>query len=343
MLNIPINFKKVFIFLCVNNIFLNSKAFNHHEVQGGRDTVNAIVLDTNFRDIPNFEKLSATQILHFIDSLLELDKIPGEWLQALNAYIEEKYTDHDQYVSLIGYASEGDFPADEWYAPLMQKDRIHPLAKPSLVPDSICLKIVDTLFHCGFHMPIQGVITSKFGWRDGKMHNGMDIDLEVWEPVYAAFDGVVRFAGRYKNYGRVVIIRHFNGLETLYAHLHRIKVQVGEEVRAGQIVGLGGSSGNSTGSHLHFEIRFLGIPINPAHIIDWQVGCLFHDEFVLKMKGSYQYIAFPKNAKFHVVKKGDSLFKIAYRYGLSLSQLLKLNNLHKRSKIYPGDKLLISM
>ncbi|MBL7884089.1 MAG: peptidoglycan DD-metalloendopeptidase family protein, partial [Bacteroidia bacterium] len=174
-----------------------------------------------------------------------------------------------------------------------------------------------------FH-PFDGVITSKFGWRDSAQHNGIDIDLNKGDKVSAAFNGMVRIAKRYGGFGNVVIIRHYNGLETIYAHLWKIKVKPGELVNAGQVIGLGGSTGHSTGSHLHFEIRLKGVPINPKYIVSLSEKKLLADELMVK-KTKWGLAAYPKDCKYHTVEKGDTLFEIAKQYGVSTAQIKQLN------------------
>jgi murein DD-endopeptidase MepM/ murein hydrolase activator NlpD len=122
---------------------------------------------------------------------------------------------------------------------------------------------------CDFAMPIYGRTNSPFGWRHGRPHTGIDLQLRTGDSVYAAFDGVVRMSKYYNGYGNCVVVRHYNGLETLYAHLSKLDVRPGTLVNAGQLLGLGGSTGHSTGPHLHFEIRFLGRPLNPSAVIDF--------------------------------------------------------------------------
>jgi len=139
--------------------------------------------------------------------------------------------------------------------------------------DTFLLVISDTS-HCGFEFPHPGKVNSTFGWRKGRVHSGIDLQLEWGDTVMAAFDGVVRVSKYNKGYGNYIIIRHFNGLETLYAHLKRRHVAHGDTVSAGDLIGLGGSTGRSTGAHLHFETRFLGRPIDPEIFIDFDNRCL---------------------------------------------------------------------
>lgn len=121
--------------------------------------------------------------------------------------------------------------------------------------------------------PFRGKVSSEFGWRPrfGRMHKGIDLSLHVGDTIVSAFSGVVRVA-RYNpgGYGNFVIVRHDNGLETVYGHLKRSIVKPGQKVKAGQIIGLGGNTGRSTGPHLHFETRYMGVPINPRAIIDFE-------------------------------------------------------------------------
>ena len=189
-----------------------------------------------------------------------------------------------------------------------------------------------------FAQPVIGLITSYFG--DGRNHNGIDIDLQVWDTIVAAFDGVVRIARQHGGYGRVVVVRHYNGLETLYAHLHRIKVQTGDRVIAGQLIGLGGSSGKSSGSHLHFECRFKGKPLNMASFIDFKTNQLVNDTLILK-KTRWSYAAVPKGVKYHKVAKGEFLYLIAKRYGTSISTICALNGISRNSILRVGQRLRI--
>lgn len=138
--------------------------------------------------------------------------------------------------------------------------------------DTVSIVIADS--QCGFHFPHQGKVNSTFGWRKGRVHSGIDLQLQWGDTVLAAFDGIVRVSKYSKGYGNFIIIRHFNGLETLYAHLKKRYVAHGDTLTAGELIGLGGSTGRSTGAHLHFETRFLGRPIDPELFIDFDNRCL---------------------------------------------------------------------
>jgi murein DD-endopeptidase MepM/ murein hydrolase activator NlpD len=149
------------------------------------------------------------------------------------------------------------------------------------IADSVSFTLVDTL-ECEFVMPVPGRVTSAFGPRRYRMHEGTDIDLESGDAVRCAFDGVVRVALYSGGYGNVVVVRHFNGLETVYAHLSSMAVKPGDAVSAGDLIGLGGRTGRATGSHLHFEVRYLGLALDSRLIIDFEKGSLVDNHVVLR-------------------------------------------------------------
>lgn len=181
---------------------------------------------------------------------------------------------------------------------------------------------------CDFVFPVDNPrITSEFGRRWRRMHKGIDIDLETGQPVYASFEGKVRYARYHKSYGNVIIIRHPNGLETYYAHLSEIKVKTGDYVQPGTLIGLGGNTGRSRGDHLHFEIRYLGIALNPLHIIHPKTFEIVSESFDIRTQG--KKIRLVPVEKYHVVRPGDTWQKICREYCLSLPQLLALNNLEE--------------
>jgi murein DD-endopeptidase MepM/ murein hydrolase activator NlpD len=137
------------------------------------------------------------------------------------------------------------------------------------VNDTLWLCVGDTLNE-EFKIPFDGYMTSHYGPRHGRAHQGVDISLKTGDLVGAAWSGKVRYAKFNKGgYGNLVVIRHYNGLETFYAHLSKLLVVPNQEVKAGDIIGLGGNTGHSFGAHLHFEVRFYDIPINPEYIIDF--------------------------------------------------------------------------
>jgi murein DD-endopeptidase MepM/ murein hydrolase activator NlpD len=191
-----------------------------------------------------------------------------------------------------------------------------------------------------FTFPFIGVITSPYGWRDTAFHRGVDIDLNRGDTVRCAFPGMVRFAGKDGGYGNVVIVRHYNGLETVYAHLWKIKVKPGDIVNSGQLLGLGGSTGHSTGTHLHFETRFRGIAIDPAYFINYTSHTLNADRVCL-VRTKQGYAVRPSGAEYHIVMRGDNYTKIAQHYGITVKELKEYNGWDGYVRLKAGMKVRV--
>ncbi len=178
---------------------------------------------------------------------------------------------------------------------------------------------------CDYIHPFAGRVTSKFGKRRRRMHYGIDIDLETGDQVHAAFEGMVRYAKYNPSYGNLVVVRHPNGLETYYAHLSQINVSAGDYIQAGQVVGLGGNTGRSYGAHLHFEVRFLGVPIDPALLIDFETGQLKYSSIILKKHKDRLLVE--NAARYHIVKPGEDIYSISRMYGVPVSEICRLNGI----------------
>ena len=225
--------------------------------------------------------------------------------------------------------------------------------------------------------PNQTKVFSKFGYRHRRRHQGVDLPYPMGTPVKAAFDGRVRASTYSGGYGKLIIIRHTNGLETYYGHLSERKVNVGDWVRAGDIIGLGGSTGRSSGPHLHFETRYKGFAFDPEWIADFEKGTLRSNVFVLKrtyLDPSSHYvpetideeedvyteeekiraeeqrrieeqkrIAAEKAAmRYHTVKSGETLSHIAAKYGKSLKTIKALNPKINPDKLRIGQKIRVN-
>ena len=308
---------------------------------GNSDTIQALVINNNSAILASINDMTGKEIFRLIDSLLDQQAIPVDLIMEINDYAESRFLKHDYYVSLTSYYDNSVYPANSLYGS-WNTEQVYPYNNMSVGQDTVSMLVLeDKVNFCDFQMPIEGVLTSGFGWRDGKNHNGVDIDLQVWDPVAASFDGMVRIAKVHGGYGRVVVIRHYNGLETLYAHLHRIKVKPGDVVEAGQVIGLGGSSGKSTGSHLHYEMRYKGKPLNPLSIINMKERELYNDTILLK-KTKWSYSALPKGVKYHTIVKGDYLYGIAEKYGVSVNDICHWNGIKRNSVLRVGRKLRIS-
>ncbi len=235
------------------------------------------------------------------------------------------------------------------------------------LPDTFRIDLRD------FCMPTDSrVLTSNFGARWGRQHKGLDIKVYIGDTIRAAFSGKVRVvnyeAGGYGNY---VVIRHYNGLETIYGHMSKNLVAPNEEVRAGDPIGLGGNTGRSTGSHLHFETRLCGVALNPALMFDFRNQDVVGDYYVFhrssytresaqanRLRGvggvsssdddklysrsnssrASKSVA-SRNTRFHKVRRGETLSSIARKRGTTVSAICRLNRISKSMRLRPGQIL----
>lgn len=226
------------------------------------------------------------------------------------------------------------------------------------LPESIDIQLVDSLN--SYHFPYKGKPGSRYGMRRGRKHQGIDLPLKTGEPIYAVFDGKVRFSQSSGGYGNLVVIRHNNGLETYYAHLSKREVEAGDWVVAGQEIGQGGSTGRSTGPHLHFEVRYRGQSFDPERIIDFETGELRGSELLLKRRHFSIYAKFEQEfdeeteaarqaeaerkataVQYHTVKSGDTLGAIARKYGTTVNKLCSLNGIKSTSILQIGQKIRV--
>ena len=206
------------------------------------------------------------------------------------------------------------------------------------------------------------VVTSRYGWRKGRPHKGIDIDLITGDSILAMFDGIVRFATYNSGHGRTVIVRHYNGLETVYAHLSRYAVKANDTVKQGQVLGKGGTSGNARGSHLHLVINYKGIAINPEYLFNfsedntiraksiwvtnlWTRPYLHNSRRQSKLEillTEDEAIASLKAQKrIYVVQRGDTLSKISLKNNVSIAAICKTNYIKRNAIIKVGQKLVI--
>ena len=222
-----------------------------------------------------------------------------------------------------------------------------------------------------FCMPTPSrVVTSNFGNRWGRPHKGLDIKVYIGDTIRAAFSGKVRIV-RYEasGYGKYIIIRHPNGLETIYCHLSKQLVSENQSVKAGEVIGLGGNTGRSTGSHLHFETRLCGVALNPALMFDFRNQDVTGDYYVYNVNtydeesveatrlrgkvgnggytrdlvqngepGSYKDKKHADNDEllYHKVKNGETLASIAKLRGVTVEKICSLNHLSANAKVRPG-------
>ncbi|MFT6747152.1 MAG: LysM repeat protein [Glaciecola sp.] len=209
------------------------------------------------------------------------------------------------------------------------------------IDNNITIKLIKD--SCQFSSPVVGRITSEYGWRKGRPHYGVDVKLYKGDSVRSIFEGVVRIAKYSKSYGYVVVVRHANGLESLYAHLSKLLVKSGDVVDAGTLIGKGGNTGRSFGSHLHLEMRYLGEPFNPA-----EVFALTDSSFTLKQneltlnKQSFDLAKKARSIRYHRIRSGDSLWRISKKYHVSIGKLCRLNKMSRKKTLKIGKRLRVN-
>lgn len=291
------------------------------------------------RELRQLYTVKDIQNLIFLDSLTSFEIIPSRLISVLNNYLINQYLSVEDEVFLYSYDCE--IPASEIY--LNSWNTRIPNPYPRNFADSDTLIHIKLVNDAGdFNMPGEGRVSSRFGWRNSAFHAGIDLAVYHGLPIYSVFPGVVRFARTYGGYGRLVIVRHDNGLETFYAHLSRIHVKTGQRVNAGDMIGRSGNSGNSNGTHLHFEMRYKGLAINPSHLICFEESKLKLDECVIK-KISNNYFVYSEDAIIYKVQRGDYLYKIAEEFGTSVNKICESNGISRRSGLRVGQVLLIYM
>lgn len=220
----------------------------------------------------------------------------------------------------------------------------------SAMEDTVWVCVIDDENN-EFCMPHPGMVTSTFKYRGKRFHYGIDVDLETGDTLVAAFNGIVRYAEFNEGgFGNLVIIRHYNGLETYYAHLSELLVVANQEVNAGDVIGLGGNTGKSYGDHLHFEVRIYGNALDPEEIINFENQTLKKNNLLIYSdmfkhnsksykKSSSSGSSSSSNKTVHVVTSGDSLYYIALKYGTTVDKLCKLNGIKPTDILNIGDNI----
>ncbi|TBN06725.1 LysM peptidoglycan-binding domain-containing protein [Hyunsoonleella flava] len=209
---------------------------------------------------------------------------------------------------------------------------------------------------------IKKVITSRYGRRRGRAHKGIDIDLITGDSIYSMFDGVVRMARYTRGHGRTVVVRHYNGLETVYAHLSKYGVKENDTVAKGAYLGKGGISGNARGSHLHLVVNYKGVSINPEYIFKFDENNAIRAKEIWLTKKWTQPLAhsskrqskikpllseedaiasLKKLRSIYIVKPGDTLSRISKRNDVTITSLCKVNTIKRNSVLRIGQQLVI--
>jgi murein DD-endopeptidase MepM/ murein hydrolase activator NlpD len=279
----------------------------------------------------------------FLSFLIFISSILGLNAQHINYSIIPRKDTANVYQEMLNDKSDDlmeNHPADDIYNNIWTSERLNPYKIPiDSLPDTVRIDCKN------FFVPVPGMITSDFGPRRYRYHYGTDLRLNIGDSVHAAFSGKVRIIDyEARGYGHYVVIRHDNGLETVYAHLSQVMVELDQVVKGGELIALGGNTGRSTGPHLHFEIRYLGNAINPASIINFYTGQVHNDTYQITKRKSFYYqhdVKAQQAAKYYKVRKGDTLGQIALRNGTSVKALCRLNSIKLKKLLQPGQKIRV--
>jgi len=210
--------------------------------------------------------------------------------------------------------------------------------------DTTTIELYDSIIAEGrsWSMPLlYSRITSNFGHRRYRWHYGIDLALTAGDSVLAAFDGVVRICKYNRGgFGNYIMLRHHNGLETIYGHLDKQLVKVGQHVKAGDLIGLGGSTGKSSGPHLHFEVRYQGNAIDPKSLYDFEKHIIKYRMWDIT-PAHFKYIRDAKAAVYHRIRSGDTLGGIAVRYRTTISRICRLNHISRNTILRIGRRLRV--
>lgn len=294
-----------------------------------------------------------------VNSLFDIGPEPLDTLDTGNEYVKVViYSDNSwKYIKTSLFTQTLDIFDSNWNSSTTDPYKLEWKDFPS----SWSIWLVDSLNQ--YHVPYKGKVNprGKFGPRRGRRHQGVDLPLSVGSPIYATFTGKVRISRSMKGYGNVVVIRHENGLETFYGHLSKRNVEENDWVNAGDVIGLGGNTGRSTGPHLHFEVRYQGYAFDPQWLINFETGELRRRMFVLKKKYLSQYSNYEQNfddefktaeedaaeeaalaaMRWYTVRSGDTLGRIAINNGTTVSAICRLNGIKSTSTLRIGQRLRV--
>lgn len=266
----------------------------------------------------------------------------------INEYPDEYLEEDETWYNLTSYFSVWDENKVNPYKidPCVFRDTLDFILFDSVAFKSIsgdsALDDVNSILFRGVSLPTEPTSKSSgFGFRGIRFHSGIDLRLNKGEPVYAVFDGIVRIISKdRRGYGNFVVIRHYNGLETLYGHLNFSVLNKGQEVKAGELLGYGGNTGRSTGPHLHFEVRYQGNSIDPELLIDFNANTLKSNRFTL-IPAHFAYAIEKKKRVYYTIKKGNTLSGISRKYKVPVYTLCRLNNIKPKKVLRIGKKIRI--
>lgn len=348
---------KPLLFVCCLGIALSTQA-----QERGKFKTNPRITPKNTYN-PNFPVIEQTKKVDELEQEATQLRFNNQFepKKEVNPVVAEDTVKIDQGETSVVEVVDSVQVGDDWvqiasYYTIWDSHSIDPYnINPLTFDEAIDIKLYDPPANRYWSAPMnEGKMTSNFGFRWGRWHTGTDLDAETGDPIYTAFDGIVRVVGWDGNgYGRYVLVRHYNGLETLYGHMSKQLVESGQLVKAGDQIGLAGNTGRSYGSHLHFETRYQGNPFSSLHIYSFPENTINDDHFLLtshvwdylrggRPDGSSGSKPRFKRTVLHKVRPGETLSSIASHYGQSASTLARKNHMSLRARIRPGQKLRVN-
>jgi murein DD-endopeptidase MepM/ murein hydrolase activator NlpD len=345
---LPMNFKKIYIITLLFTLFTSAFAQSQPNKPPKRGT-------SDIWDIkaPKIDAVEAdTSIIHveegdLFDEYSDAKRSVFDPRRKLSIVSEDTSSMEDGELSIVEVTEEMKMDCvwvkiAEYYS-IWDSRSVNPYRiDHSNFKDTVQITLYDSTQGRYFHPPLRKTfVTSDFGARWSRWHFGTDLELDIKDSVFAVFDGIVRMS-KYDGggYGNYITLRHYNGLETLYGHLTKSFVEVGQYVKAGDFIGWGGSTGRSTGPHLHFEVRFEGSPIDAEYFFDFEDGQVI-SRVCLITKENFQYLNRARKVYYHRVKSGDTIGGIAKKYKVSAGRICKLNGISMRTTLKVGRKLRI--
>ena len=337
--------KKIFLLALCALFILPLSAQNNKKERRKHRRHETVVHDTVYIFVDKLEEAAADEANDTID--VSLQPVVLDTLSTENKFVKVVLFDDNTwcYFELDRPDLPDSITSDHW-----NDNSIHAYGDidEKALPNEIEIVLCDSTH--GYSIPVPGIVTSRYRFRGSRPHKGIDLDLHTGDDVKAAFDGVVRVSlpsAKAGGYGNIIVIRHANGLETYYAHLSKRLVESGDTVQAGEVIALGGSTGRSTGSHLHFETRYMGQTLDPERIFDFEKGVLKDSTLLVKRQYFNSYSRSSKGggkatgSKVHIVKQGDTLGAIARKYGTSIDALCRINKIKRNSILRLGQKIVV--
>lgn len=343
----------IFIFALLFVIGIEAAHAQKRKNRGKKDFREVEVPPINFIKPDTSEILFSEQELEPTESIPQTteldapDSVKVELKKELSLVSEDTSTIDEGFMNLVEISEELKIDcvwvtSQEYYS-IWDSRKINPYnIDGAKFNDTISLPLYDTVNGYHWAFPIKNAaITSPFGMRSIRWHYGTDLDLNIGDTVVAAFDGIVRIT-QYdrQGYGHYVVLRHYNGLETLYGHLSAYKVKVGDLVKAGDLIGLGGNTGRSTGPHLHYEVRYQGNAIDPKYLYDFKAYQLKVDTLLIT-SNNFSYLKEARRVVYHKIRSGDTLSGISRKYGVSINTITRLNGISRNTVLKIGRRLRI--